>query len=73
MAQIKTLNGYSLVDAEARESINTLTINKLDAAALPEAIEDAVGQLQASGSFKGEKGEAGENGVGIASITIVEV
>ena len=45
-----------------KENIEKLDKNKLDANKLPEAINNALAQAQASGAFKGEQGEPGPEG-----------
>lgn len=45
-----------------KTDIEQLTQDKLDASALPEAVNEALAQAQASGAFKGEQGEPGPAG-----------
>lgn len=45
-----------------KTDIEQLATNKLDADKLPEAVNEALAQAQASGAFKGEQGEKGEPG-----------
>ena len=49
---------FDVVDAEAREQLN----GKLDATALPEAVETALAQAKASGEFDGPAGPKGDTG-----------
>lgn len=48
---------------ENRENIEKLSQNKLDASALPEAVNDALNQAKASGDFKGDPGYTPAKGV----------
>ena len=46
-----------------KEDIEQLSQDKLDAAALPEAVSDALNQAKASGDFKGDPGYTPAKGV----------
>ena len=82
MPQMKTIqfpgsdDVYEVVDEGARESIKTQQekINdKLDADKLSDAVNDALAKAKADGEFKGEPGDPGADGNGVASIDIVSI
>ena len=54
------------------ESIEALTTEKLDASALPEAVNEALAQAKASGELKGEKGDPGDPGLPGADYVLTE-
>ena len=57
---------YGYADSEAVElligQVSSMVTNKLDASALPTAINTALAQAKASGEFKGDKGDKGDTG-----------